>query len=301
MIQLDPGARLSAREYLDKCAAATVPSYFAYLHEFFGRLVPLDADTRIAVTQDSFLELCRKILSEKPVDASQGDLLRLGGIDGGATPSGGATLPATLAEAVSGAERTSEFPRSKSLPQEPRTSSAAISIDTGQLIADISNILGSPNKSPAGTPPKERDSEEHVGGASPRQLWPRSVSLGGARGGRFSSARAAGPASQKRGGAGPAASIMGRDGAFIVDDRPEWKVLGERPETGLQAVSRMKATAADAQRAAALAIGEVVTEEVGLGRLADVWKVCWKGLDVLDIKLLVLGFSWDVGRATLHV
>lgn len=265
MIQLDPGARLSAREYLDKCAAATVPSYFAYLHDFFGRLVPLDADTRIAVTQDGFPELCRKILSEKSVDASHGDLLRLGGIDGGATISGEATSPAISSERTPGAERTCEFQRSKSLPQEPRPSSAAISIDTGQLIADISNILGSPNKSPAGAPPKERDSEELVGGASPRQLWPRSVSLGGGRGGRFSSARGAGPGSQKRGGPGPAASILGRDGAFIVDDRPEGKALGERPETGLQAASRMKATAADAQRAAALAIGEVVTEEVGLG------------------------------------
>jgi hypothetical protein len=264
MIQLDPGARLSAREYLDNCASATVPSYFAYLHEFFGRLVPLDADTRIAVTQDRFPELCRKILSEKPVEPSQGDSLRLGGINGGATTSGGATSPATLPEREPGAERTSEFQRSESLPQEPRPSSAAITIDTGQLIADISNILGSPNKSPAGAPLKERDSEEHVGGASPRQLWPRSVSLGGGRGGQFS-ARGAGPGSQKRGGPGPAASILGRDGAFIVDDRPEVKVLGERPETGLQAVSRMKATAADAQRAAALAIGEVVTEEVGLG------------------------------------
>lgn len=258
MIQLDPSARLSAREYLSRCAANTLPSYFSYLHDFFGRLVPLDADTRVSLTQESFPELCRKILSETPRNGgSQGDPLRIEGAE---------TAPESAPE--SDVNKAPEFPRSKSLPVEPRPNSAAVTIDTGQLIADISNILGSPNKSPGGlpgspgNPAKDRLNGPDPGRGSPRQLWPRSVSLGGAQGGRISQNGGVGLVGHRRGVAGPAASIMGRDGAFIVDEHSEAGFPAAKAEGRDLVASRLKATAADAQRAAALAIGEVVTEEV---------------------------------------
>lgn len=63
MIQLDPTARLTAEQYLQSWAPLVFPGYFLpLLHSFFSCLLPLDIDTRVAVTQSAFPELCKQMI-----------------------------------------------------------------------------------------------------------------------------------------------------------------------------------------------------------------------------------------------
>ncbi|XP_042498270.1 serine/threonine-protein kinase VPS15 [Macadamia integrifolia] len=66
MIQLDPDSRLSADGYLQNYASVVFPNYFSpFLHNFFSCLIPLDSDTRIAVTQSAFHEIHRQMMKNK--------------------------------------------------------------------------------------------------------------------------------------------------------------------------------------------------------------------------------------------
>eukprot|EP00250_Pteridium_aquilinum_P016932 c23371_g3_i3 orf=69-4718(+) len=63
MIQLDPAARYSAEHYLQSWVPHVFPAYFTpLLHSFFSCLLPLDIDTRVAVTQSAFTELCKQMI-----------------------------------------------------------------------------------------------------------------------------------------------------------------------------------------------------------------------------------------------
>ncbi|KAK9090955.1 hypothetical protein Sjap_024132 [Stephania japonica] len=63
MIQLDPDSRLSAETYLQSYATVVFPSYFSpFLHNFYSCLIPLDSDTRVAVTQSAFHDLHKQMM-----------------------------------------------------------------------------------------------------------------------------------------------------------------------------------------------------------------------------------------------
>ncbi|KAH7447982.1 hypothetical protein KP509_01G130700 [Ceratopteris richardii] len=63
MIQLDPTARLSAEQYLQFRAPRVFPVYFSsLLHSFFSYILPYDVDTRVAITQSAFPELCKQMI-----------------------------------------------------------------------------------------------------------------------------------------------------------------------------------------------------------------------------------------------
>ncbi|CAK9875311.1 unnamed protein product [Sphagnum jensenii] len=63
MIQLNEETRLSAEEYLQMWTPTVFPAYFSpLLHNFFSCLVPLDTDTRVAVTQGAFPEIRKQML-----------------------------------------------------------------------------------------------------------------------------------------------------------------------------------------------------------------------------------------------
>ncbi|KAJ3695547.1 hypothetical protein LUZ60_000924 [Juncus effusus] len=67
MIQLDPDSRLSCASYLQNYASVIFPSYFSpFLHKFFSCLIPLDADTRVAVTQSAFQKIKEQMKITKP-------------------------------------------------------------------------------------------------------------------------------------------------------------------------------------------------------------------------------------------
>ncbi|XP_010267111.1 PREDICTED: probable serine/threonine-protein kinase vps15 isoform X2 [Nelumbo nucifera] len=64
MIQLDPESRLPAEGYLQNYASIVFPSFFSpFLHNFFSCLIPLDSDTRVAVTQSAFHEIHKQMMS----------------------------------------------------------------------------------------------------------------------------------------------------------------------------------------------------------------------------------------------
>lgn len=64
MIQLDPEARLSCESYLQNYGTIIFPSYFAPLfHSFFSCLVPLDTDSRVAMTVNAYPEILKQLTS----------------------------------------------------------------------------------------------------------------------------------------------------------------------------------------------------------------------------------------------
>ncbi|CAN6451726.1 unnamed protein product [Victoria cruziana] len=64
MIQLDPELRLTAESYLKNYSSIVFPSYFyPLLLDFFSCLVPLDSDTRVAMTQSAFPEIHKQMMS----------------------------------------------------------------------------------------------------------------------------------------------------------------------------------------------------------------------------------------------
>ncbi|KAJ6829294.1 phosphoinositide 3-kinase regulatory subunit 4 isoform X2 [Iris pallida] len=66
MIQLDPESRLSCESYLQSYATVVFPSYFSpFLHKFFSCLIPLNSDTRVAVTQSAFHEIHNQIVGNR--------------------------------------------------------------------------------------------------------------------------------------------------------------------------------------------------------------------------------------------
>ncbi|KAK1270728.1 Shaggy-related protein kinase kappa [Acorus gramineus] len=66
MIQLDPELRLSCECYLQSYAPVVFPSYFSsFLHGFFSCLIPMDSDTRVAVTQTAFREIHKRMVSNR--------------------------------------------------------------------------------------------------------------------------------------------------------------------------------------------------------------------------------------------
>ncbi|OVA06257.1 HEAT [Macleaya cordata] len=66
MIQLDPESRLSAESYLDNYASIVFPCYFSpFLHNFFSYLIPLDSDTRVAVTQSAFHDIHKQMKNNR--------------------------------------------------------------------------------------------------------------------------------------------------------------------------------------------------------------------------------------------
>lgn len=67
MIQLDPEARLTAEQYMRSWVPRVFPAYFTpLLHSFFSCLLPLDIDTRVAVTQSAFTEICKQMIESSP-------------------------------------------------------------------------------------------------------------------------------------------------------------------------------------------------------------------------------------------
>lgn len=75
MIQLDPESRLSAEQYMQSWAAHIFPAYFSpLLHGFFSCLLPLDSDTRVAVTQSAFTEICKQMV-ESPSSSRNGHVV----------------------------------------------------------------------------------------------------------------------------------------------------------------------------------------------------------------------------------
>ncbi|XP_020578305.1 probable serine/threonine-protein kinase vps15 isoform X2 [Phalaenopsis equestris] len=70
MIQLNPEERLSCDSYLQSYASAVFPSYFSpFLHQLFSCLIPLDSDTRVAMTKGAFSEISRQMMNDRAVDA----------------------------------------------------------------------------------------------------------------------------------------------------------------------------------------------------------------------------------------
>ncbi|KAI3932096.1 hypothetical protein MKW92_032179 [Papaver armeniacum] len=66
MIQLDPKSRLSADSYLENYASVVFPCYFSpFLHNFFSCLIPLDSDTRVAVTQSAFHDIHKQMKNNR--------------------------------------------------------------------------------------------------------------------------------------------------------------------------------------------------------------------------------------------
>ncbi|KAJ3698963.1 hypothetical protein LUZ61_002668 [Rhynchospora tenuis] len=75
MIQLDPESRLSSASYLKNYASVIFPNYFSpFLHKFFSCLIPLDPDTRVALTQSAFLKLKEQMMITKASSESTGNL-----------------------------------------------------------------------------------------------------------------------------------------------------------------------------------------------------------------------------------
>ncbi|XP_020241564.1 phosphoinositide 3-kinase regulatory subunit 4 isoform X2 [Asparagus officinalis] len=73
MIQLDPESRLSCESYLQNYTSVVFPSYFSpFLHKFFSCLIPLDSDTRVAVTQSAFREIHNQMMNSR---SSEEDVL----------------------------------------------------------------------------------------------------------------------------------------------------------------------------------------------------------------------------------
>jgi hypothetical protein len=65
MIQLNEETRFSAGECLDKWTPTVFRAYYSpLLHNFFSCLVPLDTDTRVAVTQGAFPEIRKQMLAD---------------------------------------------------------------------------------------------------------------------------------------------------------------------------------------------------------------------------------------------
>ncbi|CAM6046085.1 unnamed protein product [Sphagnum compactum] len=85
MIQLNEETRLSAEEYLQMWTPTVFPAYFSpLLHNFFSCLVPLDTDTRVAVTQGAFPEIRKQML----VDLQKRKSREVGGIADLVSPKG---------------------------------------------------------------------------------------------------------------------------------------------------------------------------------------------------------------------
>ncbi|MCO5613378.1 hypothetical protein L7F22_067654 [Adiantum nelumboides] len=75
MIQLDPTARLTAEQYLQSWAPCVFPAYFSpLLHSFFSCLLPLDIDTRVAVTHSAFPELCKQMIESSSPDYKEDEV-----------------------------------------------------------------------------------------------------------------------------------------------------------------------------------------------------------------------------------
>ncbi|KAJ6797896.1 phosphoinositide 3-kinase regulatory subunit 4 isoform X1 [Iris pallida] len=69
MIQLDPESRLSCESYLQSYATVVFPTYFSpFLHKFFSCLIPLNSDTRVAVTQSAFHEIQNQIVGNRSAE-----------------------------------------------------------------------------------------------------------------------------------------------------------------------------------------------------------------------------------------
>ncbi|KAK8968618.1 Serine/threonine-protein kinase SAPK4 [Platanthera guangdongensis] len=69
MIQLDPETRLSCENYLQRYASAVFPKYFSpFLHKLFSCLIPLDSDTRVAMTKSAFSEIHKQMMSDRSAD-----------------------------------------------------------------------------------------------------------------------------------------------------------------------------------------------------------------------------------------
>ncbi|XP_029116329.1 serine/threonine-protein kinase VPS15 isoform X2 [Elaeis guineensis] len=69
MIQLDPESRLSCESYLQSYASVIFPSYFSpFLHGFFSWLIPLDSDSRVAVTQNAFHKILEYMTSSRSTE-----------------------------------------------------------------------------------------------------------------------------------------------------------------------------------------------------------------------------------------
>ncbi|XP_078170868.1 serine/threonine-protein kinase VPS15-like isoform X1 [Carex rostrata] len=76
MIQLDPESRLSCASYLQNYASVIFPNYFSpFLHKFFSCLIPLDPDTRVALTQSAFLKLKEQMMITKAATEPTGNLI----------------------------------------------------------------------------------------------------------------------------------------------------------------------------------------------------------------------------------
>lgn len=69
MIQLDPAVRLSCDSYLQSFASTVFPSYFSpFLHKLFSCMIPLDSDTRVAMTKGAFSEISKQMMNDRAVD-----------------------------------------------------------------------------------------------------------------------------------------------------------------------------------------------------------------------------------------
>ncbi|PKA48283.1 putative serine/threonine-protein kinase CCRP1 [Apostasia shenzhenica] len=69
MIQLDPESRLSCDNYLQTYASVIFPNYFSpFLHKYFSCLIPLDSDTRVAVTKGAFPEIQKQMMNDCSID-----------------------------------------------------------------------------------------------------------------------------------------------------------------------------------------------------------------------------------------
>ncbi|XP_072977494.1 serine/threonine-protein kinase VPS15 isoform X1 [Typha angustifolia] len=126
MIQLDPESRLSCESYLQSYAADAFPSYFSpFLHKFFSCLVPLDSDTRVAVTQSAFRKIHEQMMIR---DSAQG------------------TSESCVVSGVS--NTTSEPQQSRKIINSPRASQEikgelekVKSGDQIQIVGDITSLL----------------------------------------------------------------------------------------------------------------------------------------------------------------
>ncbi|KAF6164233.1 hypothetical protein GIB67_010203 [Kingdonia uniflora] len=129
MIQLEPESRLSAESYLQSYTAVVFPCYFSpFLHNFFSCLIPLDSDTRVAVTQSVFRDIHKQMM----IDRSSAEMDNVT-----CTSSNSVTdEPAQLMDPEKQSLNLDKSPLRKAGEQEK-----GLFCDQNQLLGDITTLL----------------------------------------------------------------------------------------------------------------------------------------------------------------
>ncbi|XP_059638259.1 serine/threonine-protein kinase VPS15 [Cornus florida] len=128
MIQLDPGSRFSAENYLQSYAGIVFPCYFSpFLHNYYSYLNPLDSDTRVLMCQTLFQEILKQMMNNRPNEETG---VALG------TPSN--ALGGHLSHNVDTKKRLNP---AKGSPRKSEEAEKGLIHDRLELLGDISTLL----------------------------------------------------------------------------------------------------------------------------------------------------------------